>query len=236
MKMQDTPDSRQFNPVAQIVAGNLLILYCFLFQDLNVYAMFNLFILDIPIGLAFRLALAERSPINKNIENMAKYAGDLDYWDERRYRGRMEFNVVLLHITIVIVISMYTLILVGILNDLNLTANDLRSSLYSLTSPWFWACLAANVFLRAGLQYEFYKSRKKTSYYFEDFMYTDVKRLKYFMFAVFVFTLLSGIINGFSKASYTPTVTLFIIGTLYVLLKTYADIFERKKFLEIGKD
>jgi hypothetical protein len=201
--------------------NNLFILYCVLFQHFDFYGLLFLFYLDIAISVPFIIGLAERLPINKNLDNDLKFTGSLAYWDERKYRGKMEYFYTLGNLMLLAIVYVFLMAVPLFIIPDNEKAKLTVDTLFPFRSNWFLGCVLAILIQHAGNFIYNLKIKDKKDLFFEDVLKFDY--FKYWLLIVFI--LIGFVAIGFiqSQIKYNSYMGLIIFSSLYFITKTILD-------------
>ncbi len=211
----------------QILPGNLFILYCILFQGLSLYGIIYIFFIDIAVSVAFNLSRAERAKVNTKIDNDMKYAGELTWWDERKYRGKSEYLYAIGNIILLSVLFMFIGVIPFVVEGERHRTFEEFNALFPFHSAWFWSCIAANILLQAGLHFYHFISGTETGVHFEEIIRIDYFR--YWLFFAFIIVGAAAIAFINAQTKFNPLTGTVVYGILYSAVKSYLELRDRKK-------
>lgn len=214
--------------------NNLFVMYCVLFRHFDFFGLLFLLYLEIAIEVPFRISLAERLPVNKQINNDLKFSGELAYWDERKYRGKTEYfytygNLLLLAVLYIFMMGV-PLFIIPQKEMARLTASDL----FPFRSLWFLGCVLVILIRYTGEHIYRIKFKNTDGLYFEDFMKLDY--FKYWLILAFIIIGFSAIGILQSQIEYNSYMGVITFSILYFIVKSildYRNVIKKDKSSEI---
>lgn len=213
--------------IINIILGNGFLLYCVLFEGLNIFSLIFLFYIDLILSAAFTLSKSRRAAIDETINNDFKFPGKLTHWDEKRYRGKSAYSFVAGNLIMLSVAYIFLIMAPPAFMKNELSGHELYVELYPFLSPWFWICVAVNILLYSGMQFYYFASRFFELESFEKLITLDY--FKYWMFLSFIVVAFTT--NGLLRFEHKnmETMVTIVVAIIYISMKSFLEIRERKK-------